>query len=71
MNRRMVWKLTACFAAVLLLFTAVLGTVFVSLFRQHITDINRVSLEKKRFPLRKPYLHSIWSQSAEEREEEA
>lgn len=44
---KMVWKLTACFALVLLLFTIVLGTVFVSMFRMHTISINRTAMEEK------------------------
>lgn len=47
MKTKMVWKLTACFAAVLLLFTAVLGAVFVTMFRQHTISINRAAMEEK------------------------
>lgn len=47
MKNKMVWKLTASFATVLLLFTAVLGMVFLSLFRRHIIEINRSAIEEK------------------------
>ncbi|GLC78903.1 sensor histidine kinase [Lacrimispora brassicae] len=47
MKNRIVWKLTACFAAVLLLFTAMLGAVFVSMFRKHAIAINRSAMEEK------------------------
>lgn len=47
MKNKMVWKLAVCFAAVLLLFTGILGTVFVSMFRQHTIAINRTSMEKR------------------------
>lgn len=47
MNKKIVWKLVASFAAVLLLFTAILGTVFVSMFRKHTIAINRSSMEKR------------------------
>ncbi|MDF2887720.1 MAG: putative two-component histidine kinase [Lacrimispora sp.] len=47
MNKKIVWKLVASFAAVLLLFTAILGAVFVSMFRQHTIAINRSSMEKR------------------------
>ncbi|WP_124065494.1 ATP-binding protein [Clostridium sp. E02] len=47
MNKKIIWKLVASFAAVLLLFTAILGTVFVSMFRQHTIAINRSSMEKR------------------------
>ncbi|MBE5979921.1 MAG: HAMP domain-containing histidine kinase [Paenibacillaceae bacterium] len=47
MNKKIVWKLVAAFAAVLLLFTAILGTVFVSMFRKHTIAINRSSMEKR------------------------
>ncbi|RGY97956.1 HAMP domain-containing sensor histidine kinase [Clostridium sp. AM58-1XD] len=47
MKNKMVWKLTACFAAVLLLFTVVLGTVFISIFRRHTIAMNRSSMEEK------------------------
>ena len=47
MMNRMVWKLTACFAAVLLLFTALMGAVFVSMFRKHTIDVNRSAMEEK------------------------
>lgn len=47
MKSKIIWKLTACFAAVLILFTIVLGTVFVFLFRQHTISINKSSMEEK------------------------
>ena len=47
MKNRIVWKLTACFAVVLLLFTVVLGAVFVSMFRRHTIAINRSAMEEK------------------------
>ena len=47
MNKKIIWKLVASFAAVLLLFTAILGTVFVSMFRQHTIAITRSSMEKR------------------------
>lgn len=43
----MVWKLAASFAAVLLLFAAVLGAVFVTMFRQHTIAINRAAMEER------------------------
>lgn len=45
MRRRMVWKLAACFAAVLLLFTAVLGGVYAAAFRRHTVAVNREAME--------------------------
>lgn len=47
MNKKIVWKLVASFTAVLLLFTAILGTVFVSMFRKHTIAINRSSMETR------------------------
>ena len=47
MKRNLFFKLAASFAAVLLLFTMVLGTVFLSLFRSHTIDLNRTSMEEK------------------------
>ncbi|MDW2800737.1 ATP-binding protein [Clostridium boliviensis] len=47
MNKKIIWRLVASFAAVLLLFTAILGTVFVSMFRQHTIAITRSSMEKR------------------------
>lgn len=47
MNKKILWKLIASFATVLLLFSVVLGTVFLLLFRQHTIEINRTDLEKK------------------------
>jgi len=47
MSKKIVWKLVASFAAVLLLYTAILGTVFVSMFRKHTIAINRSSMEKR------------------------
>lgn len=47
MKNKMVLKLAACFAVVLLFFTAVLGTVFLTLFQEHIVSINRVAMEEK------------------------
>lgn len=45
MKSRMVWKLAACFAAVLLLFTAVLGGVYAAVFRRHTVAVNRKAME--------------------------
>lgn len=45
MKSRMVWKLAACFAAVLLLFTAVLGGVYAAVFRRHTVSVNREAME--------------------------
>ena len=45
MRRRMVWKLAACFAAVLLLFAAVLGGVYAAAFRRHTISVNREAME--------------------------
>jgi len=45
MRRRMVWELAACFAAVLLLFTAVLGGVYAAAFRRHTVAVNREAME--------------------------
>lgn len=47
MKNKMVWKLTACFAAVLLFFTTVMGGVFVYMFRHHTIAINRAAMEEK------------------------
>lgn len=47
MKKRILWKLTACFAVVLLLFAVVLGGVFLSLFRRHTIAINRTAMEEK------------------------
>lgn len=47
MKSRIIWRLTACFAAVLLLFTLILGAVFVFMFREHTIAINRTSMEEK------------------------
>ena len=41
----MVWKLAACFAGVLLLFTAVLGGVYAAAFRRHTVAVNRETME--------------------------
>ncbi len=45
MKSRMVWKLAARFAAVLLLFTTVLGGVYAAAFRQHTVAVNRETME--------------------------
>ncbi len=45
MRRKMVWKLAACFAAVLVLFAAVLGGVYASAFRRHTVSVNREAME--------------------------
>lgn len=45
MRRRMVWKLAACFAAVLLLFAAVLGGVYAAAFRRHTISVNQEAME--------------------------
>ncbi|MGD9665388.1 MAG: ATP-binding protein [Novosphingobium sp.] len=47
MKSRITRKLAASFAVVLLLFTAVLGMVFLALFRQHTIEINRLAMEQK------------------------
>lgn len=47
MKSKMLLKLTASFAAVMLLFTLVLGGVFLALFRNHTIDLNRTTMEKK------------------------
>ena len=41
----MVWKLAACFAAVLMLFAAVLGGVYAAAFRRHTISVNREAME--------------------------
>lgn len=53
MKNKIVWKLTAYFAAVLLLFTFVLGIIFLSKFRQHTIAINRSSMEEKAISIAK------------------
>lgn len=45
MRRKMVWKLAACFAAVLVLFAAVLGGVYAAAFRRHTVSVNREAME--------------------------
>lgn len=45
MRRGMVWKLAAYFAAVLLLFAAVLGGVYAAAFRRHTISVNREAME--------------------------
>lgn len=45
MRRKMVWKLAASFAAVLLLFAAVLGGVYAAAFRRHTVSVNREAME--------------------------
>ena len=47
MKKKLFFKLAASFAAVMLLFTLVLGTVFLSLFRSHTIDLNRATMEEK------------------------
>lgn len=47
MKQRMVVKFAASFGAALLLFSAVLGSVFLLLFRQHTIAINRAEMERK------------------------
>lgn len=47
MKHKILWKLTACFMAVLLLFTTILGAVFVFMFREHTISINRTAMEEK------------------------
>lgn len=41
MKKKIVWKLAVLFTLILLLFTAVMGMVFVVLFRQHTQEVNR------------------------------
>ncbi len=47
MKGKIVWRLAACFGAVLLLFAAVLGGVFTVLFREHTVALNRASMEAR------------------------
>lgn len=47
MKSKMLMKLTVSFAAVMLVFTAVLGSVFLLLFRSHTIDLNRATMEQK------------------------
>ena len=47
MRDRLFWKLAAGFVAVLLVFTLILGTVFLSLFRSHTLELHRQELEAK------------------------
>lgn len=47
MRRSMVWKLIACFGAVLLLSSSVTGAVFILLFRQNTVDLHRSDLERR------------------------
>lgn len=47
MNKKILWKLLASFATILLLFSMVLGTVFLYLFRQQTININQIELKKK------------------------
>lgn len=47
MKKKMVWELAALFTMVLLLFTVVLGGVFLMLFRQHTIEVHRNDMEKK------------------------
>lgn len=47
MKKNLFFKLAASFAAVLLLFTVVLGTAFLSLFRSHTIQMNRAAMEEK------------------------
>ncbi len=47
MRNKMVWKLAACFAAVLFVFTMVLGSVYAAAFRWHSISINRQTMEEQ------------------------
>ena len=47
MKNRIFIKLISTFGAVMLLFSIVLGCVFITLFRSHTIEINRTSMEQK------------------------
>ena len=47
MRDRLFWKLAVGFVAVLLVFTLILGTMFLSLFRSHTLELHREELEAK------------------------
>lgn len=47
MKNKIVWKLAACFAAVLLVFTAVLGGVYAAVFRRHTIQLEREAMEQQ------------------------
>jgi len=47
MKSRIFIKLIAVFGAVMLLFSIVLGSVFITLFRNHTIDLNRSAMEQK------------------------
>lgn len=47
MKNRIFIKLISTFGAVMLLFSIVLGSVFITLFRSHTIEINRTSMEQK------------------------
>lgn len=47
MKNKIVWKLAACFAAVLLVFAIVLGGVYAAVFRRHTISVNRKAMESQ------------------------
>lgn len=47
MKNRIFIKLISTFGAVMLLFSVVLGSVFITLFRSHTMEINRTTMEQK------------------------
>ena len=47
MKNRIFIKLISTFGAVMLLFSVVLGSVFITLFRSHTIEINRTAMEQK------------------------
>lgn len=47
MKSKIIWKLGLCFATALLLFSFIISTVFITLFRSHIMQINRNDIKNK------------------------
>ena len=47
MKNKMAFKLTLCFSAALLLFSIIIGSVFMALFKNHTMELQKADLEKR------------------------
>ena len=47
MKNKIAFKLTLCFSAALLLFSVIIGSVFMTLFKNHTLDLHKTDLEKR------------------------
>lgn len=55
MRSKIAWKLAACFIGTLVLFAMLTGSIFLFLFRQHITDLNRIELEERTYAIARTF----------------